>query len=190
MFGNLPRAEALANNIFYTVQSNKFWKKLDALALQFYREFIVKGSEKVTRELTRALIKFVNNKNLSNKTTVNHINDIWEDIHREYDTFDVNKLLQDQLDVLFPQKTPDVMSLDQMFPHDQYDVGQQSNSTYRYSSKIIMYFTSLYLPTRIQFSDLKKLPGSRPLLELITSLTQSKCGTSLVTEALREARAN
>ena len=190
MFGNLPRAEALANNIFYTVQSNKFWKKLDALALQFYREFIVKGSEKVTRELTRALIKFVNNKNLSNKTTVNHINDIWEDIHREYDTFDVNKLLQDQLDILFPPKTPDVMSLDKMFPHNQYDVGHQSNSTYRYSSKIIVYFTSLYLPMRIQFSDLKKLPGSRPLLELVTSLTQSNCGTSLVTAALREVGGN
>ena len=41
-------------------------------------------------------------------------------------------------------------------------------------------------PIRIQFSDLKKLPGSRPLLELVTSLTQSNCGTSLVTEALRE----
>ena len=35
---------------------------------------MVKGSEKVTRELTRALIKFVNEKKLSNKTTVNHIN--------------------------------------------------------------------------------------------------------------------
>ena len=117
LFGNLPRAEALVNNIFYTLQSNKFWKKLDASALQFYREFVVKGSEKVTRELTRALIKFVNEKNLSNKTTVNHINDIWEDIHREYDTFDVNKLLQDQLDILFPPKTPDVMSLDQLYQH-------------------------------------------------------------------------
>ena len=108
MFGNLPRAEALVSNIFYTIHSNKFWKKLDSLALQFYRDFVVKGSEKVTRELTRALIKFVNEKNLSNKTTVNHINDIWEDIHREYDTFDVNKLIQDQLDVVFPTKTANV----------------------------------------------------------------------------------
>ena len=137
MFGNLPRAEALASNIFYTIQSNKFWKKLDSLALQFYRDFIVKGSEKVTRELTRALIKFVNEKNLSNKTTVNHINDIWEDIHREYDTFDVNKLIQDQLDVVFPTKTSmkaNVMSLDQLYRQSQlqYDVEQhQLNSTSR-----------------------------------------------------------
>ena len=99
MFGNLPKAEALASKIYYNIQSNKFWKKLDSLALQFYREVVVEGSGRVTRELTRALIKFVNERNLSNKTTVNHINDIWEDIHREYDTFDVNKLLQDQLDI-------------------------------------------------------------------------------------------
>ena len=133
MFGNLPRAEALASNIFYTIQSNKFWKKLDSLALQLYRDFIVKGSEKVTRELTRALIKFVNEKNLSNKTTVNHINDIWEDIHREYDNFDVNKLIQDQLDVVFPTKTANVMSLDQLYRQSQskYDIGHQLNSTSR-----------------------------------------------------------
>ena len=133
MFGNLPKAEALTSNIFYAIQSNKFWKKLDSLALQFYRDFIVKGSEKVTRELTRALIKFVNEKNLSNKTTVNHINDIWEDIHREYDTFDVNKLIQDQLDVVFPKKTANMMSLDQLYRQSQpkYDVGQHLNSTSR-----------------------------------------------------------
>ena len=137
MFGNLPRAEALASNIFYAIQSNKFWKKLDSLALQFYRDFIVKGSEKVTREMTRALIKFVNEKNLSNKTTVNHINDIWEDIHREYDNFDVNKLIQDQLDVVFPTKTSmkaNVMSLDQLYrqSQSQYDVEQHHlNSTSR-----------------------------------------------------------
>ena len=133
LFGNLPRAEALASHIFYAVQSNKFWKKLDALALQFFREFVVKGSEKMTRELTRALIKFVNEKNLSNKTTVNHINDIWEDIHREYDTFDVNKFLQDQLDVMFPTKTLDMMSFDQLYRHrqSQYNVEHHSNSSQR-----------------------------------------------------------
>ena len=188
LFGNLPKAEALANNIFYTIQSNKFWKKLDASALQFYREFVVKGSEKVTRELTRGLIKFVNEKNLSNKTTVNHINDIWEDIHREYDTLDVNKLLQDQLDIIFPPKTPDVMSLDQMYQRrqSQYDVGHESNTTHRYCSLMFVCFTILYSPGRIQFSDLKQLPGSRPLLELVTSLTQGQCGAGLVSEALRE----
>ena len=93
----------------------------------------MKGSEKLTRELTRALIKFVNEKNLSNRTTVNHINDIWEDIHREYDTFDVNKLLQDQLDVIFPTKTLDMMSFDQLYRHrqSQYNVDHQSNSSQR-----------------------------------------------------------
>ena len=92
---------------------------------------MVKGSEKLTREMTRALVKFVNEKNLSNKTTVNHINDIWEDIHREYDTFDVNKLLQDKLDVMFPTKTLDVMSFDQLYRHRQYNVEHQSNSSQR-----------------------------------------------------------
>ena len=50
-------------------------------------------------------------------------------------------------------------------------------------------FTILYSPGRIQFSDLKKLPGSRPLLELVTSLTQGQCGAGLVSEALREVGA-
>ena len=112
MFGNLPKAEALASKIYYNIQSNKFWKKLDSLALQFYREVMVDGSGKVTRELTRALIKFVNEKNLTNKTSVNHINDKWENIHREYDSYDLNKMLQEQLDIMFPIKRQTAMTLD------------------------------------------------------------------------------
>ena len=50
-------------------------------------------------------------------------------------------------------------------------------------------FTILYSPGRIRFSDLKQLPGSRPLLELVTALAQGQCGASLVTEALREVGA-
>ena len=46
--------------------------------------------------------------------------------------------------------------------------------------------TNLYLPWRIRFYNIKKVPGTRPLLELLTLLTRAQCGTSLVTEALRE----
>ena len=128
MFGNLPKAEALVSKIYSNIQSNKFWKKLDSLALQFYREVVVEGSEKVTRELTRALIKFVNEKNLTNKTSVNHINDIWENIHREYDSYDLNKMLQEQLDIMFPIKRQTAMSLDL---HKSNFDGNHHNSTVR-----------------------------------------------------------
>ena len=71
------------------------------LAIQFQQDFIIKGSEKLTRELTREVLKYVDGKNFKNKTvSVNHVNDIWENVHREFESFDVNLYLRETIDQL------------------------------------------------------------------------------------------
>ena len=80
--------------------SNKFWKKFDSAALSFYHEFIQKGSEKATREITRAVLKYINEKNLTNTTSVNHINDVWENIHKEYESLDPNNFFMEKIKLI------------------------------------------------------------------------------------------
>ena len=86
--------------LFYP--SSKFWKKFDSFGMTFYKEFFVKGSERATREITRTILKYIHDKNFSNKTSVNHINDIWENIHQENEQFDVNGFLQKTINLVLP----------------------------------------------------------------------------------------
>merc|ERR1712198_438745 len=102
IFGNLPKAESFATHFYETTLSSKFWKKFDSFGMTFYKEFFVKGSERATREITRTILKYIHDKNFSNKTSVNHINDIWENIHQEYEQFDVNGFLQKTINLVLP----------------------------------------------------------------------------------------
>ena len=107
IFGNLPHTERLASNLASTFQrflmsyyrsksiksqnsSNKFWKMFDSAALSLHKALVIDGSQKVTRHLTRVLVKYIGQKHTTNQTTVNPIEKIWEHILQDYRDLDLN----------------------------------------------------------------------------------------------------
>ena len=62
----------------------------DSCALSLYKELITEGSQKLTRFLTREMLKYIGEKHTNNQTTVNPIENIWENIHRDYRDLDLN----------------------------------------------------------------------------------------------------
>ena len=107
IFGNLPHTERLASNLASTFQrflmsyhrsisiksqnsSNKFWKMFDSAALSLHKALVIEGSQKVTRHLTRVLVKYIGQKHTTNQTTFNPIEKIWEHILQDYRDLDLN----------------------------------------------------------------------------------------------------
>ena len=69
--------------------SNIFWKKVDLVAVKAWKT-AMSGLEQFTRAATREVVKFVSERSSSNLTSVNHVNDIWENIHKEFEKLDLN----------------------------------------------------------------------------------------------------
>jgi len=145
------------------LQSNKFWKKFDSLALQFYKDFALRGSERFTREVTRGVLKFLHDNNLTNKTSVNHINDIWENVHMQFEALNVNEYMSQMIEKIIPPKPINSNKL-------------QTSSEPSITNNTL----------RFIFEDLKKMPGIKQSNQLINMLIKSDCGKNLVVESLEE----
>ena len=64
----------------------------------------MRGSERFTREVTRGVLKFLHDNNLTNKTSVNHINDIWENVHMQFEALNVNEYMSQMIEKIIPPK--------------------------------------------------------------------------------------
>ena len=61
---------------------------------QVWREGVMSGSSQMTRVITREVLKFISEKSSSNKSSsINHLSTIWENVHKEFELFNVNEYL-------------------------------------------------------------------------------------------------
>ena len=65
----------------------------DSAALSLHKALVIDGSQKVTRHLTRVLVKYIGQKHTTNQTTVNPIEKIWEHILQDYRDLDLYALI-------------------------------------------------------------------------------------------------
>ena len=78
-------------NFIRCLHSNLFWKKFDSVALKLWKT-VLSGMEQFTRAATREVVRFVSERNSPNLTSVNHVNDLWENIHKEFEKLDLNTI--------------------------------------------------------------------------------------------------
>ena len=87
-FGNLRDVEVFIGHCYHLLQSKTFWKEFDGVVLLIYEDISTDGSEKLTRLLTRGLLKYLGDKIASNQTQLTNIADVWETVNK--DMIDLN----------------------------------------------------------------------------------------------------
>ena len=100
IFGNLHFVENFLSHIYHILQTKKFWKRFDLQTLSLWEDKLMKSMGKVTRYTSRVVLRYLGEKsNTKNRTSYNHINDIWENIYKDFDEkVNLNHQLENLLD--------------------------------------------------------------------------------------------
>ena len=98
IFGNLHSVESFLTHIYHVLHSRKFWKKFDSMALSLWNNTILRSLGKMTRSSSRWLLRYLGEKsNASNRTSHNHVNDMWENIYNDFDRIRVNTMVENMI---------------------------------------------------------------------------------------------
>ena len=99
IFGNLHSVEDLLSHVYHILQTKKFWKRFDSLALSMWEDTLIQTVRKVTRYMTRVLLRYLGEKsNKYHNTSFNRINDVWENVYKDFNEYNINPRLENLLD--------------------------------------------------------------------------------------------